>query len=146
MRENDQSASYNATVENSEHLKQINQQIGRRIRSRRKQLDLSQSELGAAIGLTFQQVQKYESGANRIGAARLWEIAHVLKVSVTHFYDDLAAASLPGFREDQAGYDFGAVDRDVDDDLGLNRMIAGMEPDTRRAVMALMQTLPRRRP
>jgi transcriptional regulator with XRE-family HTH domain len=54
-------------------------------------LGMSQEKLGAAIGLTFQQVQKYERGANRIGASRLFELSKVLDVPVSFFFDDMAA-------------------------------------------------------
>jgi len=50
---------------------------------------MSQEHLGEAIGLTFQQVQKYERGANRIGASRLWDISHVLDVPMSYFFDDM---------------------------------------------------------
>jgi len=63
--------------------------VGRRVRLRRTLLGLSQEKLGAEIGLTFQQVQKYERGANRIGASRLFDLAHVLDVPVSFFFDDM---------------------------------------------------------
>ena len=58
----------------------IDQHVGRRVRMRRKMLGVSQTKLGNAIGVTFQQLQKYEKGSNRIGASRLTQIANVLKV------------------------------------------------------------------
>lgn len=61
--------------------------VGARVRMRRLMLDMSQEKLGDAIGLTFQQVQKYEKGANRIGASRLQQIAHILQVPVGFFFD-----------------------------------------------------------
>lgn len=63
--------------------------VGSRVRLRRTLLGMSQEKLGEAIGLTFQQVQKYERGANRIGASRLFDLAQVLDVPVSFFYDDL---------------------------------------------------------
>jgi transcriptional regulator with XRE-family HTH domain len=63
--------------------------VGSRVRLRRNMLGLSQEKLGEAIGLTFQQVQKYERGANRIGASRLHELSRVLDVPVSFFYDDV---------------------------------------------------------
>ena len=63
-----------------------NGQIGRRIRLRRLQLGLSQKSLGLALGVTFEQVQKYEKGADRIGAARLQQVAEILKVPVLFFF------------------------------------------------------------
>jgi len=64
-------------------------EIGRRIRALRLQRGLSQSALAEAIGLTFQQVQKYEKGANRVSAGQLQRIANVLKVPITFFYDGM---------------------------------------------------------
>lgn len=64
--------------------------VGRRVRLRRTLLGMSQEKLGQAIGLTFQQIQKYERGANRIGASRLFELSKVLDVPVSFFFDDMA--------------------------------------------------------
>ena len=63
--------------------------VGTRIRLRRTMLGMSQEKLGEALGLTFQQVQKYERGANRVGASRLWEMSRVLDVPVSYFFEDL---------------------------------------------------------
>src|SRR6201985_1779523 len=63
--------------------------VGSRVRLRRTLLGMSQEKLGEAIGLTFQQVQKYERGANRIGASRLFDLARVLDVPVAFFFEDL---------------------------------------------------------
>ncbi len=65
-------------------------EVGFRLRLRRKELGLSQEKIGAAVGVSFQQIQKYENGTNRIGAGRLKEIGRVLSVPVTYFFDDLA--------------------------------------------------------
>jgi transcriptional regulator with XRE-family HTH domain len=62
--------------------------VGSRVRLRRNMLGWSQEKLGTAVGLTFQQVQKYEHGANRIGASRLHEFGRVLDVPVSFFFDD----------------------------------------------------------
>jgi transcriptional regulator with XRE-family HTH domain len=88
----------------------IDVHVGSRVRLRRNMLGLSQEKLGEAIGLTFQQVQKYERGANRIGASRLWELGEVLGVPVQFFYDTtdpVHAPALPsGFAEaPQEGFD-----------------------------------------
>jgi len=63
--------------------------VGARVRLRRTLLGMSQEKLGEAIGLTFQQVQKYERGANRIGASRLFDLSRVLDVPVSFFFDDV---------------------------------------------------------
>ena len=72
--------------------------VGSRVRMRRTLLGLSQEKLGEAIGLTFQQVQKYERGANRFSASRLFDLARILDVSVDYFFEDLdqpAPSSVP---------------------------------------------------
>ncbi|KCZ88440.1 DNA-binding protein [Hyphomonas jannaschiana VP2] len=61
--------------------------VGQRIRWRRRELKLSQEQLGELLHLTFQQVQKYEKGVNRVSAGRLFEIASVMGVNVNYFYD-----------------------------------------------------------
>lgn len=63
--------------------------VGRRVRLRRTLLGLSQEKLGDAVGLTFQQIQKYERGANRIGSSRLFELSRILDVPVSFFFDDM---------------------------------------------------------
>ena len=65
----------------------VDKYVGSRVRMRRIMLGMSQEKLGEALGLTFQQVQKYEKGVNRVGAARLQQIATALDVPVTFFYD-----------------------------------------------------------
>ena len=63
--------------------------VGSRVRLRRTLLGMSQEKLGEALGLTFQQVQKYERGANRIGASRLWDLSRVLDCPVQFFFDEM---------------------------------------------------------
>src|SRR5690348_6952984 len=67
----------------------IDVHVGTRVRLRRTLLGMSQEKLGEAIGLTFQQVQKYERGANRVGASRLYDLSRVLDVPVSFFFEDL---------------------------------------------------------
>jgi len=69
----------------------IDVHVGSRVRLRRTLLGLSQEKLGEALGLTFQQVQKYERGANRIGASRLFDLSCVLDVPISFFYDDISS-------------------------------------------------------
>ena len=63
--------------------------VGRRIRLRRILMGMSQEKLGTAVTLTFQQIQKYESGANRVGSSRLFQFSKVLSVPVSFFFDDM---------------------------------------------------------
>jgi transcriptional regulator with XRE-family HTH domain len=67
----------------------IDAHVGARVRLRRTLLGMSQEKLGASLGLTFQQVQKYERGANRIGASRLYDLSRVLDVPISFFFDDM---------------------------------------------------------
>ncbi len=66
--------------------------VGARLRVRRTLMGMSQTTVGDAIGLTFQQMQKYERGANRISASRLFALSRVLDVPIQHFFDDMPAA------------------------------------------------------
>lgn len=67
----------------------IDAHVGSRVRLRRMLIGMSQEKLGELLGLTFQQVQKYEKGANRIGASRLFDISQILGVPVSYFFDDV---------------------------------------------------------
>ena len=67
----------------------VDKHVGSRVRMRRMMVGMSQERLGEALGLTFQQVQKYEKGTNRIGASRLQQIAQVLQVPVAFFFEDV---------------------------------------------------------
>ena len=94
--------------------------VGARIRLRRTLMGMSQERLGDALGLTFQQVQKYERGANRVGASRLFDLSRILDVPISFFYDNMPESlagpsgvgpSLPqhsrpahGFAESQEGF------------------------------------------
>ncbi|MEO8113985.1 MAG: helix-turn-helix transcriptional regulator [Phenylobacterium sp.] len=78
----------------------VDRHVGLRIRMRRKELGLSQERLAQALGLTFQQIQKYERAANRVSASKLWAVARALKTQVSYFYEGLADG------EDEAGSGF----------------------------------------
>ena len=70
-------------------MNKIDLLVGQRIRARRHALGISQTELGEAIGVKFQQIQKYETGANRVSASRLWDIAEALDVPVAFFFEGI---------------------------------------------------------
>ena len=80
----------------------VDTHVGQRVRARRKMLGLSQEALGAALGVSFQQVQKYEKGTNRAGASRLWQISEALKVPVQYFFEGLSTSE-PAPREKLIG-------------------------------------------
>jgi transcriptional regulator with XRE-family HTH domain len=96
--------------------------VGGRIRLRRTLMGMSQERLGEALGLTFQQVQKYERGVNRVGASRLFDLSRVLDVPISFFFDDMPessslgqgrkSASLPGSH----GFGFAAPHEGFGDD------------------------------
>jgi transcriptional regulator with XRE-family HTH domain len=72
--------------------KPVDKHVGSRVRMRRRMLDMSQTALGEALGVTFQQVQKYEKGTNRISASRLQQIANLMRVTVTFFFEGAPGA------------------------------------------------------
>jgi transcriptional regulator with XRE-family HTH domain len=78
----------NGGLKNQRSIGEYDIELGKRIRLRRVEIDISQSKLADKLGVTFQQVQKYEKGVNRVGAARVQQIATALEVPVTFFYDD----------------------------------------------------------
>ncbi len=67
----------------------VDNHVGRRLRYRRTLLGMTQQQLANAVGIRFQQIQKYESGANRISASRLWDLARALSIPVSYFFDDM---------------------------------------------------------
>jgi transcriptional regulator with XRE-family HTH domain len=74
-------------VKRAKSARPVDKHVGSRVRMRRLILDMSQTALGEAVGVSFQQIQKYENGVNRIGASRLQYIAHILGVSAAFFFD-----------------------------------------------------------
>lgn len=94
----------------------IDAHVGARIRLRRTLMGMSQERLGEALGLTFQQVQKYERGVNRVGASRLFDLSRVLDVPISFFFDDMpeplaglngsysSSRATGGFSESQDGF------------------------------------------
>ena len=81
----------------------IDVHVGSRVRLRRNLLGMSQQKLGGAIGLTFQQIQKYERGVNRVGASRLFHLGLALDVPVSFFFEDLSPAAAGGGRRRAGG-------------------------------------------
>lgn len=81
----------------------IDVHVGTRIRLRRTLLGMSQERLGEALGLTFQQVQKYERGVNRVGASRLFDLSRVLDVPISFFFDDMPESLAAAFGGQASG-------------------------------------------
>jgi transcriptional regulator with XRE-family HTH domain len=82
----------------------IDVHVGSRIRLRRTLMGMSQERLGEALGLTFQQVQKYERGVNRVGASRLYDLSRVLDVPISFFFDDMPDPRANGVQVGVAGF------------------------------------------
>jgi transcriptional regulator with XRE-family HTH domain len=80
----------------------IDLRLGQRLRRRRRLLGLTQQQLAVAVGVRFQQIQKYECGANRISAARLWQLSQALETPAAYFFDGLAQADRPAEDSDGA--------------------------------------------
>lgn len=123
----------------------IDVHVGSRVRMRRMLIGMSQEKLGEQLGLTFQQVQKYEKGANRIGASRLYQIAQTLNVPVDYFYEGLALeddkAGSGGFAEaPPAGFDVSMLS--TSEGIQLNSaFFAIADTEVRKRVLDLVKTL-----
>ena len=103
-------------------------------------LGLSQEKLGEALGLTFQQVQKYEKGTNRIGASRLQQIAQFLKVDISYLFEGLGEKQPSGFAEE--GSTFVMDFLNSSEGLQLNRAFARIkDPRVKRRLIALVNAL-----
>ena len=116
----------------------IDGQVGNRVRIRRMLIGMSQEKLGDHLGLTFQQVQKYEKGINRIGAGRLFEIARILDVPIDFFYDGVGTPS------DGVGEARAPVMEFVSSTEGLQLSLAFMkirDPKVRKRVLDLVKSL-----
>ncbi|GIT90771.1 transcriptional regulator [Jannaschia sp. AI_61] len=74
--------------------------VGKRIRHRRWMVGTTQQQLAEAVGIKFQQIQKYETGTNRVSASRLWDIAQALEVNVAHFFEGLENGETDASTED----------------------------------------------
>jgi transcriptional regulator with XRE-family HTH domain len=117
----------------------IDKYVGQRMRERRKELKLSQEALAAQLSITFQQIQKYERGANRISAGRLFEMAQALRTTIPYFYEGLEGVSkamLRGTAED--GGEFGGpLDDEAMDLITAFQSIA--DPDLRKSILAMVK-------
>ncbi|MFO1143424.1 MAG: helix-turn-helix transcriptional regulator [Amaricoccus sp.] len=109
---------------------EVDAHVGQRMRKRRESLGMSQGQLGRHLGLTFSQVQKYEKGANRIGAGRLYLLASVLSVPVHYFFE-----GVPDGHE--------AVRSGRNDELATldDAFLSIDDPETRQSVLALVCSL-----
>jgi transcriptional regulator with XRE-family HTH domain len=138
----------NGEERNSRRPNPMDAHVGSRVRLRRMLLGMSQEKLGESLGLTFQQVQKYEKGVNRIGASRLFELSKVLGVPVQFFYEqapEIEGVSdgnfAPGFTE--RGSETYVVDfLSTREGLELNKAFVRIsDPKVRRAIVELIRSL-----
>ncbi|WP_168597790.1 helix-turn-helix transcriptional regulator [Rhizobium sp. SG570] len=120
----------------------IDIEVGRRIRMQRRMLGMSQTALAEGLNVTFQQVQKYEKGTNRVGASRLQRVADCLGVSISHFFDNPVAESnasvneAMGVRNDLVSF------LSSDEGAELNRAFAKIkDTKTRQKIIGLVKTL-----
>src|SRR5688572_6045392 len=121
----------------------VDAHVGHRVRLRRMLVGMSQERLGELLGLTFQQVQKYEKGVNRIGAGRLYELANILGVPVSFFYEDIAAPA-NGTPSAMPGGEPPPVMEFVSSGEGLQLSLAFMkirDQKIRRKILELMRSL-----
>ena len=117
--------------------------VGSRIRLRRTMLGMSQEKLGESLGITFQQVQKYEKGTNRVGASRLQNIASMLNVPVSFFFEDAPgdnSADVDGMAESSTSFVVNFLSSS--EGLQLNRSFVKIkDPKVRRKIIDLVKTL-----
>lgn len=131
---------------NSRRANAIDVHVGSRVRLRRMVLGMSQEKLGEQLGLTFQQVQKYEKGVNRIGAGRLFDLSHVLGVAIQFFYEDAPAYQIDGVSH--GGFAERSGDNDIVDfmatreGLELNKAFVRIsDARVRRSLIELIRSL-----
>ena len=114
--------------------RRVDQHVGERIRLRRTELGLTQEQLAEALDVSYQQVQKYETGANRISAGRIFEIARKLGVEVGFFFSDVALDEAPAPPLDHGGRHRSAIE--------LVRKFAQIsDPEVRAAIAGLVKTI-----
>jgi transcriptional regulator with XRE-family HTH domain len=114
----------------------VDQQVGKRIRHRRWLVGMTQQQLADQVGIKFQQIQKYETGANRVSASRLWDIAKSLQVDISFFFE--------GIEGDEVQVEPGVAPRDVLSDkeaLELLRSYYAIPENQRRRLFELARVL-----
>jgi transcriptional regulator with XRE-family HTH domain len=121
----------------------VDTHVGSRVRMRRKMLAMSQQKLAKALGLTFQQVQKYEKGMNRIGGSRLQQMSHILQVPVGFFFEGVPGASAMS-KSDETALSLAHLDDFVSSSEGLRLIGAFMRIESatlRRRIASLVQEI-----
>lgn len=113
--------------------------VGQRVRARRKMLGLSQTQLGQELGVTFQQVQKYERGTNRIGSSRLFRMSTTLDVPVAYFFEG-AETKMPGYTSVNEAMSEGVFEREETQEL-VDAYYRIADPRIRKKVLGLARLL-----
>lgn len=117
----------------------VDRHVGRRVCEKRIALGYNQSDLGRALGLTFQQIQKYEKGSNRISASKLWDIARFFKVDIGYFFEGLTAVR-PGVAEGEAEpfvHDFPATRQTIE----IGRLAPQLTARQQKLVLDMMREM-----
>lgn len=130
-------------IENKKKPNPIDVHVGSRIRLRRTMLGMSQEKLGDSLGITFQQIQKYEKGTNRVGASRLQNISGILNVPVAFFFEDAPGEHAGASGMSEAGGPNYVVDfLSSSEGLQLNRAFVKInDPKVRRRIVDLVKAL-----
>lgn len=120
----------------------VDRHVGRRVSEKRVSMGYKQGDLGRVLGLTFQQIQKYEKGSNRISASKLWEIANFFKVDVTYFFEGLTTgpASQPGLAESAASsfdHDFPPTRQSIE----IAKLAPTLSPRKQKLVLGVVREL-----
>ncbi len=129
----------------------VDAHVGARVRLRRTMLGMSQEKLAQALGLTFQQVQKYERGTNRVGSSRLYELSKILEVPIQFFFDEMPAEIAATARGGNGGGSFSEAAADYEPDTLAKRETLELvrayyrikSPRVRKKVFDLAKTLGR---
>ncbi|CAD7043398.1 putative HTH-type transcriptional regulator [Pseudorhizobium banfieldiae] len=131
-------------IENKKKPNPIDIHVGSRIRLRRTMLGMSQEKLGESLGITFQQIQKYEKGTNRVGASRLQNISSILNVPVSFFFEDAPGENRasPAGMEEASSSNFVVDFLSSSEGLQLNRAFVKIsDPKVRRRIVDLVKAL-----
>lgn len=113
-------------------MSDIDTVVGRRIKARRQAMRMTQTQLADKIGVTFQQVQKYENGTHRVSAARLWQISDVFQVPITYFFEGVATTGEVAERADILS-DRGAME--------LIQLYTNLTSEQRKAVLSFLRSV-----
>jgi len=117
--------------------------VGARIRLRRRRVGIAQAQLAADLDLTFQQIQKYERGSNRVSASTLYALARLLQTPIAWFFEGLPPADATTQADLEATYAVGAMQAflSTPDGLAIAQLLCGLEPRRRRSILDLMSVL-----